>query len=68
VTTGRKAHVSVENQGDLVPDVEKHSATSMGWVRRLDIGGDVWELPNGKLHKHYDNSEPVLAVLRGVSK
>lgn len=46
---------------DQMPIIEYHGATAMGWVRRLDLGLDVWERPDGKLYKHRNDSEPELA-------
>lgn len=36
------------------------SATEAGWVRRRDLGSNVWELPDGRLWRHYDDSEPTI--------
>jgi hypothetical protein len=33
------------------PFLVVYSAEEMGWMRRLDLGFDVWETPDGKLYK-----------------
>jgi hypothetical protein len=46
-------------------DVEKHGGAAMGWVRRTDIGPDIWEKPDGNLYRHRNKGEPELAVFMG---
>lgn len=35
-------------------------ATSFGWVRRSDIGHNVWEMPDGRLFKAENECVPEL--------
>lgn len=38
-------------------------ASEHGWVRRSDLGPDVWELPDGTLRRHHSKGEPKIASL-----
>lgn len=43
--------------------VRSYSATECGWMRRRDLGPNVWELPDGTLRKHHNDSEPVIVKI-----
>lgn len=38
------------------------SATERGWIKRPDMGLNVWETENGTLYQHFDCGEPTLLI------
>lgn len=45
--------------------VRHFTATQCGWVRRPECGRNVWEMPDGQLYAHFDDTEPVIAKYPG---
>lgn len=43
--------------------IRQYLATEKAWVRRRDIGPNVWERPDGSLYAHKDGSEPVITII-----
>lgn len=37
-----------------------YGASELGWVR---VRPDVWQKPNGDLHKHHNTGEPMIDVV-----
>lgn len=43
-----------------IPDL---TAKNMGWLRRPELGPNVWELPCGCLYAHFNGGEPRFQVI-----
>lgn len=49
---------------DAPIETETFGASEVGWVRRTDLGPDVWELPDGTLRQERHKGEPVIVRLK----
>lgn len=47
------------NADDADRPVQQFTAHEMGWMRRVDIGPNAWEWPNGAIYLHTNAMVPV---------
>lgn len=43
-------------------EYKTESATERGWLKRPDMGANVWETENGSLYQHYNGDEPTFLI------
>jgi hypothetical protein len=50
--------------GKFPPNISIVPATHCAWLRRPELGRNVWEKPNGELYTHYNSAVPIVALRR----